>query len=175
MPALSPNLATRRRALVCVWFLVLFFLSGCSSPSAPTTPVVPTPTFEPLTCAEAVAHIVGAQSYNEQAMLRRAVMLKYLLIEDAWIADGAMSLDGTRVTAEQIVVLTAADADALQKIKDALALYLEDLTEDYRDYQPAELPKLQSAVVRVRGLDVALIVSPDAAIAASALDELWGK
>lgn len=71
------------------------------------------------------------------------------------------------------MVLTAVDEDALETLREALEAYRAALEEEYRDYRPDELPKVENALLRTRGLQAVLVIAPDAEAAAAALDEAW--
>ena len=129
---------------------------------------------EPVACDALLTAIQTGQEFSDEMMpLDKKVAGKYLNIDLDQVRDFAMSMDASRYTAEQIVVLTAEnaqDADALLK---ALTAYRDHVLDQYRDYEPAEVPKLESAVLRQSGAQVALIVSSDADAAAAALDKAW--
>ena len=55
----------------------------------------------------------------------------------------------------------------------ALSDYCKAQLEQYRDYRPDEVPKLESALMKTRGMQTVLIVAPDAAAAEAALDQIW--
>ena len=152
----------KKAGLLLLALVVLSIVSACGPGAAPAAP-----------CADVLAAIEQSQPFNELVPLSDKLLQKYLNIDDALLADAAMSMDGTRVTAEQIVVLTAADEKALADIQAALTAYLDSFIIQYRDYQPDEVPKLENAVLQTRGLQTALIVSADWSAAKAALDEVW--
>ena len=154
--------AKKKAGIVLLALAILCLLSACGPGAA-----------QPAPCADVLAAIEQAQPFNELVPLSDKLLQKYLNIDAALLADAAMSMDGTRVTAEQIVVLTAADEKALADIQAALKAYLESFIVQYRDYQPDEVPKLENAVLQTRGLQAALIVSADWSAAKTALDEVW--
>ena len=78
----------------------------------------------------------------------------------------------TGATAEEAVYFKAADANAAETIKAACEMRVEDQIMGYEDYIPGEVPKLENAVLAVRGTTVLLVVADDAAGAAAAVDGL---
>ena len=74
--------------------------------------------------------------------------------------------------AEQVSVTVWKDADSAKTAAGMFKTYLEDMADSYRDYAPAEVPKLENAIVEQRGSSVLLVVADDAAKAQSAVDGL---
>lgn len=73
---------------------------------------------------------------------------------------------------EQVAVLACKDEDAAGQVKAFLEQYLADMKDSYKDYAPAEVPKLDAAILEQRGASVLLVVPADAAKAQSAVDGL---
>ncbi len=128
-------------------------------------------------CTDVAGQIASAladeSAFEELTALGNAQVLKYLGLSEAQVTDAAMSIDATRATAELVCVLTAADAEALKAVQEALKTYRDTTLEQYRDYRPEEVPKLESAVMKTHGLQTVLIVGKDAAAAEKALDGAW--
>lgn len=152
----------KKAGLVTLALAMLYFLSACAPGAAPPAP-----------CADVLKAVEESQTFSELVPLNDKLLQKYLNIDAALLTDAAMSMDGTRVTAEQIVVLTAADEKALEEIQSALSAYLDSFIIQYRDYQPDEVPKLENAILQSRGLQIALIVSADWSAAKTALEKVW--
>ncbi len=68
---------------------------------------------------------------------------------------------GATGCAEELAVFTLADADAAQTAAKQLGYRVEDRKEGLADYMPAELPKLDKAVVETRGNSVLLVIAAD--------------
>lgn len=73
---------------------------------------------------------------------------------------------------EQTAVLVCRDEDAAAQVKALLEQYLTDAKVSYKDYAPAELPKLESAILEQRDNSILLVVPNDAAKAQTAVDSL---
>lgn len=127
----------------------------------------------PKPCADVVAAVEKGQTFEEMTALSEAQILGYLALEEGVLSDMAMSIDASRATAETIAVLTAADEDGLKLAQAALTEYRDATMEQYRDYRPEEVPKLEGAVLETKGLQTVLIVSPDAAQAEKSLKAAW--
>ena len=53
--------------------------------------------------------------------------------------------------------------------------YLASLKEQYEDYRPEEMPKLEAAAVQRRDTQVVLVVAPDQSAARQAVQKAWGN
>ncbi len=153
------------RKALCLAGLMLFLLptlTGCGGQQAA------------LPACETVAQAVqDAQTFEELTALSSEKLAQVLGVDAASLADQTMRMDVSRATAECIVVLTASDSAALKTLSQALLDHRNALIEQYRDYQPDEIPKLENAVLRNRGLQTVLVVSPEHAKANEALDAAW--
>lgn len=156
----------KQTGLIALLAALLLALCACAAPQ-------PAAVAPPKACAEVVAAIADGQPFEELTALADAQILKYLDLNEALLSDMALSMDASRSTAECIVVLTATDAEALGQAQEALAAYRDVTLEQYRDYRPEEVPKLEAAVLKTQGLQTVLIVSPDAAVAEQSLADAW--
>lgn len=133
--------AIRYAALLPLLCALCLALCACS-PQAETAP----------DCAGLAETLAASQTFAELTAIPQARAAVQLDIDEALLADAAMSLDASRATPEAIVVLTAVDEDALETLREALEAYRAALEEEYRDYRPDELPKVENALLRTRGL-----------------------
>lgn len=145
--------------IVCLLLLALG-VSACSGGAA-------------RPAADVASAVEAGQPFEEMTALEKAQALRYLDIDEAGVADLAMSIDASRATADTIAVITATDADALKTAQAALSAYRDSTLEQYRDYRPEEVPKLEGAVLKTKGLQTVLIVSRDAQAAETALSAAW--
>ena len=76
----------------------------------------------------------------------------------------------TGATAETAAVLCFADEDAAASAVTALETWIADQKDACRDYLPAELPKLDDAILERAGTTVLLVVANDYDRAQTALD-----
>lgn len=143
--------------------LLCAMLTACSAPAA-----------APKDCAAVSQAVLASQTFPENMTEQTAKrMLKVLGLEENQIAQGVMTLDASRVTAEAVVVLTAADQQQLAAVQAALEGYRQSMLMQYRDYKPAEVPKLEAAKVYTNGLQCALLISSDQSTAHQALEKAW--
>lgn len=154
----------KKRGLLLGILVACLLLAGCTQKAA-EAPLKP--------CAEVLAAIEASQTFEEMTALSEQQTLKYLDLNESLLSDSAMSMDASRATAEGIVVLTATDAENLKQAQQALEAYRDVTLEQYRDYRPDEVPKLENAVLQTKGLQTVLIVSKDAAAAKTALETAW--
>ena len=144
--------------------LALLCFSACGAPAARELPA----------CEQVVAAVRASQSFTEeQTQLSQSKAAKLLLLEEGQYTDLCLCMDASRATAELAVAVTAADQAQADAVAAALQAYLDSLTNQYRDYQPKEMPKLEAAQVLRQGFQCVLVVCPDQAKAQSAVKGLW--
>ena len=130
-------------------------LGACSSPAESGTTA-----FDPETATQAVLDS-GAFSV-ELTELDAALLYDfsgYGLDSSTLTASKAYSASGF---AEQVSVTVWKDEASAQAAVDMFKTYLEDMAATYKDYAPAEVPKLENAVLEQRGTSVLLAVANDA-------------
>ena len=140
-------------------------LGACSSPAESGTTA-----FDPETATQAVLDS-GAFSV-ELTELDAALLYDfsgYGLDSSTLTASKAYSASGF---AEQVSVTVWKDEASAQAAVDMFKTYLEDMAATYKDYAPAEVPKLENAVLEQRGSSVLLAVANDAGAAKTAVDGL---
>jgi len=71
--------------------------------------------------------------------------------------------ESSGATAEEIVVIKCKDSDSAVKAKDAFIQRVKEQTENFTDYVPEEVPKLNDAVIAVKDVYAVLSVSGDSA------------
>lgn len=93
----------------------------------------------------------------------------YGLEADA-VADAVVYVS-SGATAEEISVWEAASDSDTEAIIEAVTLRMASQAENYADYKPAEVPKLENFVLKVKGNYVAVCVSDDNDTAETVLAE----
>lgn len=78
--------------------------------------------------------------------------------------------EGSGATAEEIVVIECADESNAKNAQNVLSERVAEQKESFTDYVPEEIPKLDSAVIRICGKYAILSVSGDAKKAQSIID-----
>ncbi len=80
-------------------------------------------------------------------------------------------LCSTQATTEEIGLFKCSSEDAAARVKTAAAARVKSQRETYESYAPAEMPKLDDAIVVQNGLYVFYIVSADSSKAQAVLDK----
>ena len=86
----------------------------------------------------------------------------------------AVAYGGTGATAEELAVFDCGSAEAAGALVQTLEQRNQSRIEGYQSYNPAEVPKLESAVILSGGQYVVLIVATDAAAAKDAAAKALG-
>ena len=151
--------------LLCLAAALCLLLGACSAPADSGSTA-----FDPEAATQAVLDS-GAFSV-ELTELDAALLYDfsgYGLDSSTLTASKAYSASGF---AEQVSVTVWKDEAAAQAAVDMFKTYLEDMAATYKDYAPAEVPKLENAVLEQRGSSVLLAVANDAGAAKTAVDGL---
>ena len=151
--------------LLCLAAALCLLLGACSAPADSGSAA-----FDPGAATQAVLDS-GAFSV-ELTELDAALLYDfsgYGLDSSTLTASKAYSASGF---AEQVSVTVWKDEAAAQAAVDMFKTYLEDMAATYKDYAPAEVPKLENAVLEQRGSSVLLAVANDAGAAKTAVDGL---
>lgn len=152
-----------RKTVLIPLLTTCFALAGCGQ-KAPEAP---------KTCEEVAAAVADGQAFEELTPQDRPEIVAYLGLSGENLTDAALWMDASAATVEMVAVLTAKDDAALKALEEEVRVFWKDLTETYRDYAPDEVPKLESAVLETRGMQLAFVLCKDAAAAKSALDAVW--
>ena len=151
--------------LLCLAAALCLLLGACSAPADSGSAA-----FDPEAATQAVLDS-GAFSV-ELTELDAALLYDfsgYGLDSSTLTASKAYSASGF---AEQVSLTVWKDEAAAQAAVDMFKTYLEDMAATYKDYAPAEVPKLENAVLEQRGSSVLLAVANDAGAAKTAVDGL---
>ena len=141
--------------LLCLAAALCLLLGACSAPADSGSAA-----FDPEAATQAVLDS-GAFSV-ELTELDAALLYDfsgYGLDSSTLTASKAYSASGF---AEQVSVTVWKDEASAQAAVDMFKTYLEDMAATYKDYAPAEVPKLENAVLEQRGTSVLLAVANDA-------------
>jgi hypothetical protein len=137
-----------RKLSVCL--LVLLMLNGCGKKSAAA---VDLQAFS--------SDMLGGGAFAEQLTEVEAdIGLSFYQITETdckqamfWFSSGA--------TAEELVLFEASDSEAAARIRSAAENRIETQKKAFESYAPAEVPKLEQAVIYVRGNYVIVYVAND--------------
>lgn len=106
----------------------------------------------------------------EELELEIAVML-FWLPGEAEQYEGSKVYYSTGATSEIAAVISVRDETVLPEVDAALKAWVSSQIEAEQDYRPAEVPKLENAVIETRGSSVLLVVAADAEKAKAAIPE----
>lgn len=165
------NLAFRTgnavRRLLYAFFVVLlsaFILAGCDGSGEID---YSSATIDINALASALSTGV---SFDDRPELldRRIVALKYKVTS---AASDYVVYTSSGATAEEIIILEAADASAAAELQEAVNSYNESRRSDFENYNPAELTRLDSPVMVTRGRYVIYCVTSDSGKALEIIDD----
>lgn len=142
--------------------VLLLLLSACGIQTA-----LPAP-------KDAALGIQSATAFTPELQeLPAELIQKYVGLEADQYSEIYMLLDTSRGSTEQILFINAKDKAEQEKIVQSIEAYKASLINQYRDYVPEEVPKLEAAILRSKGLQTVFIVSGDSAACDKKLNELW--
>jgi len=110
-----------------------------------------------------VQTLLDSGAFSEELVELDPMLLFPLSGEEADY-EGSVLYYSTGATAETAAVISVRDAERVNEVEMALRSWLEYQIEAERDYRPAEVEKLENAIIEIRGNSVLLVVAAD-----------WGK
>ena len=93
-----------------------------------------------------------------------------------WLSGDVAEYEGSKIyystgaTAEIAAVISVRDEGKVPEVEQALKAWVESQIEAEQDYRPAEVPKLENAIVEARGFTVLLVVANDTNKAVEAVE-----
>lgn len=161
----------KRFAMILMAAITLLCCASCGTTENPgETPAAQTAAAQPQTAAAWLDLLAENLPFDDQmtSVPENAAPLYGILDEDGYTGDCALYIS-TMATPEEVAVFRA---DSALSTDDLTALALARLArqkESYADYAPAEMPKLESAVVKTCGDFVIVCVCADNAKAEALL------
>lgn len=147
---------------LCLLILLTLILAGCTKP-----PVK-------LPAAQALADsVLTGQRFNEPLGIKTGKLTELLGIKESDFTEAVMVMDVSRMTPECVIVLTAVSKEAGVRLEQALLDFKQALREQYINYRPEEVPKIEQALLRKKDLQQVLVISPDKSKAEASLDAAW--
>ena len=154
------------KKMLCVLLAIVLLLAGTACGNEPEK--------ETSFPAEATTQaLLDSGAYSEQLEeldLDIAVMMFWLEGEAADY-EGSKVYCSTGATSEMAAVITVRDAERVESVKTALDNWVTGQIEAERNYRPAEVEKLEHAIVEARGNSVLLVVAADWEKAEAAIPE----
>lgn len=161
----------KKIALVLLALLVLLVGASCGkTETAVDETAAETVAAQPQTAADWLEMLAEKVPFDDtmKSMPERAAAVYGILDEDGYTGDCALFIS-TNATPEEIAVFRADDALSTDELTALALARLERQKESFTDYAPAEMPKLESAVVRTCGDFVIVCVCADNAKAEALL------
>ena len=162
---------TGKRFLIVLCVVFCLIMAGCGekeaevapseSASVQASPVQSEEVKERTFEAADVETILAAGVFSEELEAVDAELVYGLYGLSADAVTGCTAYMSTGASAEEVVLFTVADESGVTEIENACEWRLEDQTFGYKDYMPDELPKLENAIVEVRGNTVLFVVAND--------------
>ena len=162
----------KRIALVLFALLVLLTGASCGkTETAVDAAAVQSTAAQPQTAAEWVDLLAENVPFDDAMTYvpENAANVYGILDEDGYTGDCALYIS-TNATPEEIAVFRADNALSADDLAELAFARLARQKESFTDYAPAEVPKLDSAVVRTCGDFVIVCVCADNAKAETLLD-----
>jgi len=114
--------------------------------------------FDPAADAKALLETDGVFS-EALTEIDRATACALYGIDEGTVTGSAVY--GATGCAEELAIFTLSDETAAQTAAKQLGYRVEDRKDELENYMPAELPKLDKAVVETRGTSVLLVIAAD--------------
>lgn len=103
----------------------------------------------------------GAFSEPLEELETDIAVMMFWLDGDAAEYEGSKIYYSTGATSEIAAVISARDESKVPQVEQALRNWVNSQIEAETDYRPAEVPKLENAIIESRGLTVLLVVAAD--------------
>ena len=151
------------KRLICAALGCLLLLSGCSM-SKPEKEV----SFPASATTQTLLDSGAFSEQLEELDVDIAVML-FQLGGDVGEYEGSKVYYSTGATAEIAAVISVRDKAGVPEVEAALKAWVESQIAAEEGYRPAEVPKLENAILETRGNSVLLVVAADREKAAAAI------
>lgn len=149
----------RRMRIVAAFAAVVMILAGCGKKTVD---------FDISALATDLDINITYQDTLEPMGVEMAGM--FLNLSNVNVTNAAI-FEGSGATAEEIIVLECADEEEAKKAEQVLKDRVSEQIESFTDYVPAELTKLNAAVIKVSGKYAVLSVSDDPEKAKKIIDK----
>ena len=149
------------KRLMCCAAACLLLLSACTAKEEQAS-------FDPEDTAQAVLDSGAFSETLEQLDTQVAVML-FGLEGAAEDYEGSVVYYSTGATSEIVAVIQTGEGGDTETVAQTLQTWVDSQVEATRDYQPAEVEKLEHAILEQRGTTVLLVVAADWETAAQAV------
>ncbi len=144
---------------ITLGFLLLFtvFITACTSEKSQEE----TTTAFSLTIADVNQEILDAGVFEDELAAVDTSYSEMLMGIAASDYTDAVICGSSGATAEMVAVFETAGSDAAAALKEKCEAYVTRQTQSYADYKPAEVDKLNHAIIKSNGQYVILCVAKD--------------
>ena len=153
------------KKIVCALMAVVLLLAGTACEKEPEKE----PSFPATVTTQALLDSGAFSEQLEELDLDIAVMM-FWLSGDVTEYEGSKVYCSTGATSEIAAVISVKDESKVPEVEQALKAWVNSQIEAEKDYRPAEVPKLENAIVEARGFTVLLAVAADAEKAIEAIE-----
>lgn len=140
-------------SLLLVLALCLLSITACSGDKAQGD----------IDVAAAAQQAKDAGGYTDELiqLTDETILSSYALLDTQKLESYAVYVSGTMGTPEEVAVLTGKSDEDVAGILAAVQRRVEDLTINFEDYRPDEMPKIQNAVIVEKGRTVLFAICPE--------------
>lgn len=163
---------------ICLALSMTLAVSACGSTSTPAdaqtsaSAAAVADTDKPQTAQDWMKLLKSQVPFDDQMNdTDQAKAIYGIMDEDGYTGDTAMYIS-TMATPEEVAVFRADDVYSTDALVELAEARIEQQKASYASYAPQEVPKLESAVIRVCGDYVVVCVSADNAFAEQLLDSV---
>lgn len=153
------------KKMLCVLLAAAMLLVGTACEKEPEKE----PSFPATLTTQALLDSGAFSEQLEELDLDIALMM-FWLSGDVTEYEGSKVYCSTGATSEIAAVISVADESKVPEVEQALKAWVNSQIEAEKDYRPAEVPKLENAIIEARGFTVLLAVAADAEKAIEAVE-----
>ena len=122
-------------------------------------------------CSELADKLQAEGSFTDLAVLDSKIAIERLYGLDPEQIEASAFYSNSNATAEDVAVIKVKDESYTATVKKAIEDRVAEQKASFKDYNAAEVPKLEEAVIKVSGKYVVLVVSGDSAKAKDIVGE----
>lgn len=155
------------KKMLCVGLAALMLLAcaGCGSEPEKTAA---------FSAEETTRALLDSGAYSEtlEELETDIAVMMFWLSGDAAQYEGSKVYYSTGATCEAAAVICVQDETLVPEVEQALNDWVQSQIEAEKDYRPAEVPKLENAIIEARGNSVLLVVAADGEKASEAIEQI---
>ena len=148
---------------LCCLFVLLFAMTTVCYAEAPSE----------MTCESLAEMVLASADFRELKDMTERYLEKYLILSAEDLEEWVFKRDASRATPEMILIMKVREGADQALIRQTAQELRDEQLLEYRNYQPAEVFKLENTQALENGRFIALIVSPDPQASIAALGEGW--